>query len=177
MLLRQIAVEPDAIIAPAIDETPAKGELPRLYAARMADEKARAVAPGFPDSLILACDTTVALGRRILPPADSAEAVARCLALLSGRRHQVISAVTLLLPGGIARRRLVATTVRFCRLTPDQIAAYGAAGEGQGKAGGYAIQGRAAAFVSLLSGSYTGVVGLPLYETRQLLGGAGYPAR
>ena len=173
-LLAQIGVVPDAIHSPDIDETPFKGELPRVYALRMAEEKARAV-PRAEGTMILAGDTTVALGRRILPPAETDELVATLVAMLSGRRHHVWSAVALIDVHGKMRSRITDTTVRFKRLSDDELTAYVACGEGRGKAGGYAIQGRAAALVDFLSGSYSGVVGLPLYEVRTLLQSAGYP--
>ena len=173
-LLAQIGVTPDAIQSPDIDETPRKGELPRVYALRMAEEKARAVA--WPDGhMVLAGDTTVALGRRVLPPADSDAMVAELVGKLSGRRHHVWSAVALIDTEGRMRSRITDTIVRFKRLSDAECAAYVESGEGLGKAGGYAIQGRAAALVDFLSGSYTGVVGLPLYEVRALLRAAGYP--
>lgn len=173
-LLAQIGVTPDVIDAPHIDEHPLKAELPRLYARRMAREKAQAVAPRHPGALVLACDTTVAPGRRIMPPALDEATVAACLALLSGRRHRVISAVALVLPDGRLRERAVESIVQFKRLSAAEIASYTACGEGIGKAAGYAIQGRAGAFVSFLSGSYSAVVGLPLHETSQLLKAAGH---
>ena len=172
-LLAQIGIVPARIAAPGIDETPEKGELPRPYAERMAAEKAQAVerAPG---ECVLAGDTTVAAGRRILPQAESAEDVARFLKLLSGRRHRVFSAVALVDMAGRLRTRTAESIVRFKRLHAGEIAAYAASGEGVGKAGGYAVQGRAGAFIPFLSGSYSGVVGLPLYETRTLLASAGF---
>jgi septum formation protein len=124
---------------------------------------------------VLAADTVVALGRRILPKPDDAAGSRACLAMLSGRRHLVLTAVVLIAPGGARSQRLSTTAVAFARLTEAQLDAYATSGEGVGKAGGYAIQGRAAAFVRLLSGSYSGVVGLPLFETAQLLRGRGYP--
>jgi septum formation protein len=174
-LLRQLGLEPDAVHAPDIDETPHRGEVPRIYAQRMAQEKAATVAPRFPGCLILACDTTVALGRRILPPAESDSVVAQCLALLSGRRHRVYSAVTLRSADGRIFNRQSISTVRFKRLSQAEIDAYVASREGLGKAGGYAIQGRAAGLIDFLSGSYTGIVGLPLYEVRQMLAAAAVP--
>jgi septum formation protein len=172
-LLARIGVVPDEVAPAEIDETPRKGELPALYACRMAAEKAAAVSR--PGALVLAADTVVAVGRRILPKAED-EAVARAaLSLLSGRRHRVLSAVTLVDAGGRARQRLSATIVAFKRLASDELDAYLAGGEWRGKAGGYAIQGRAEALVRMVSGSHSGVVGLPLYETRALLRAAGYP--
>ncbi len=172
-LLAQIGVTPDLIHSPDIDETPRKGELPRVYALRMAEEKARAV-PRPDGAMVLAGDTTVALGRRVLPPADSDAMVSELVGQLSGRRHHVWSAVAFIDADGKMRSRISDTTVRFKRLSDAELAAYVACGEGLGKAGGYAIQGRAAALVDFLSGSYSGVVGLPLYEVRTLLKSAGY---
>lgn len=173
-LLARIGVVPDRVAAPDIDETPRKGELPRAYALRLAEEKARAVARA-DDEIVLAGDTTIALGRRILPPADT-EAVQRdLLAKLSGRRHHCLSAVCLIGLDGRARLRLSDTVVAFKRLSDAEIDRYLACGEGLGKAGGYAIQGRAEAFVRFISGTHSGVVGLPLYDTRALLESTGYP--
>ncbi len=170
-LLRQIGVVPDRIVAPAIDETPAKDELPRELARRLARQKAAAVAD--PAAHVLAADTVVAAGRRVLPKAATEAEARACLDLLSGRRHRVFSAVVLRAPDGRASERVVETAVAFLRLTEAQKRAYLATGEWQDKAGGYAIQGRAAAFVRFLSGSHSGVVGLPLFETAQLLRGPG----
>lgn len=172
-LLARLGVTPDAVRPAEIDETPRRSELPAAYACRMAAEKAAAVAA--PGSLVLAADTVVAAGRRILPKThDEAEARAT-LALLSGRRHTVLSAVTLMDRMGEARHRLSTSIVAFKRLSDDEIAAYIASDEWRGKAGAYAIQGRAEALVRFLSGSHSGVMGLPLYETRVLLRAAGYP--
>lgn len=173
-LLARIGVAPDRIAAPDIDEAPLPGELPRVYALRLAEEKARAVARA-EDEIVVAGDTTIALGRRILPPADTADVQRELLRALSGRRHHCLSAVCLIGIDGRARTRLSDTIVAFKRLTDAEIDGYLACGEGLGKAGGYAIQGRAEAFVRFLSGSYSGVVGLPLFETRALLESAGYP--
>ncbi|TCD04918.1 septum formation protein Maf [Erythrobacteraceae bacterium CFH 75059] len=173
-LLAQIGVTPDRIVSPDIDETPARDEKPAAYAQRLAREKAAAVARN-PGEIVLAGDTTVALGRRILGQAHDAGEVARCLKMLSGRRHTVHSAITVIALDGQARHRLSSTIVRFKRLTEDEIACYAACGEGVGKAGGYAVQGRAAGFVDFLAGSPSGVVGLPLFETRALLRAAGLP--
>ena len=171
-LLARIGVVPDLILPAEIDETPLKDELPRLLAERLAKQKALAV--DVPDALVLAADTVVGVGRRILgKPADLHEA-RRFLALLSGRRHRVYTGLVLRSPDGKLRRRLVESCVTFQRLTEAQIDAYLASGEGAGKAGGYAIQGQAEAFVRFLSGSYSNVVGLPLYETAQLLRGVGW---
>jgi septum formation protein len=172
-LLARIGVVPDGVVPAEIDETPQKGELPIAYARRMAAAKAAAVAE--PGALTLAADTVVALGRRILPKAESEDEARAGLALLSGRRHRVLSAVTLIDPAGRARHRLSVSVVAFKRLAEDELAAYLAGGEWRGKAGGYAIQGRAEALVRMLRGSHSGVIGLPLYETRALLRAAGYP--
>jgi septum formation protein len=172
-LLARLGVVPDAVLPADIDETPRKGELPPAYAARMAAEKAAAAAA--PGSLVLAADTVVAAGRRILPKTETEAEARAALSLLSGRRHRVHSAVTLVDGEGRARHRLSTSIVAFKRLSEDELAAYLAAGEWRGKAGGYAIQGRAEALVRFLSGSHSGVMGLPLYETRALLRAAGYP--
>ncbi|MBN8926339.1 MAG: septum formation protein Maf [Rhodospirillales bacterium 69-11] len=171
-LLAQIGLTPDQVVAPDIDETPLRDELPRAHAQRLARGKAAAIAT--PDAFVLAADTVVGAGRRILPKADTEADIRRCLALLSGRRHRVTTAVVLRHPDGRATERLVESIVAFARLTDAQIDAYVASGEGVGKAGGYAIQGRAASFIRFLSGSHSNVVGLPLYETAQLLRGAGW---
>ncbi len=170
-LLAQIGIVPERVISPDIDETPLRDELPRDCARRLARAKAAAVeAPG---AFVLAADTVVAAGRRILPKAESEIELRRCLALLSGRRHRVLTSVVLRLPDARTSERLVQSVVAFARLTGRQIEDYVASEEWHGKAGGYAIQGRAAAFVTFLSGSYSNVVGLPLFETAQLLRGAG----
>ena len=169
-LLARIGVMPDHVIPAEIDETPLKAELPRQLAARLALGKAVAR----PDALVLAADTVVGVGRRILgKPADAAEAQ-RFLELLSGRRHHVHTGVVLRQPDGRLSRRLVSSVVAFQRLTAQQVAAYLETGEWRGKAGGYAIQGRAEMFVRFLSGSHSNVVGLPLFETAQLLRGCGW---
>jgi septum formation protein len=172
-LLARLGVVPDEVIPADLDETPLKGELPAVYAQRMAAQKAAMVSA--PGSLILACDTVVAAGRRILPKAEREEEARASLTLLSGRRHRVHSAVTLTDAEGQARHRLSTTIVAFKRLAEEELAAYLAGGEWRGKAGGYAIQGSAEALVRSLSGSHSGVIGLPLYETRTLLRSAGYP--
>ncbi len=173
-LLAQLGIEPDRIAPAAIDETPLPGELPRPLARRLARAKAEAAAE--PGAYTLAADTVVAAGRRILPkPATLVEAE-RCLRLLSGRRHRVYTAIALIDPAGRLRERLCESIVTFARLSDAARRAYLASGEWQGKAGGYAIQGLAAGFVRALSGSYSGVVGLPLYETAQLLQGLGWRA-
>ena len=172
-LLAQIGIAPDAVDPADIDESPLKGELPEPYAARMAAEKARAVASRHPGAAILSGDTVVACGRRILPKAEDEVTARQCLALLSGRRHRVHSAVTLIAPDGTERHRLSTSIVAFKPLHPTEIDAYVAGGEWRGKAGGYAIQGEAAGLIRWMSGSPSGVVGLPLYETRALLVAAG----
>jgi septum formation protein len=172
-LLARLGIEPAAVMATDIDETPAKGELPRDYARRMAREKASAANGG--TSYILAGDTVVALGRRILPKAEDAATARRCLELMSGRRHRVLSAIALKAPDGAFRERLSETIVRFKPLTTSEIDAYVASGEWHGKAGGYAIQGAAEGLIVAIAGSHSGVVGLPLYETRALLRAAGFP--
>jgi septum formation protein len=172
-LLARLGVVPDAVVPAEIDETPRKGELPAPYAERMAAQKARAVAA--PGSLILAADTVVAAGRRILPKTEDEAEARAALALLSGRRHRVLSAVTVIDAEGRARHRLSTSIVAFKRLSDEELAAYLRSGEWRGKAGGYAIQGRAEALVRFLSGSHSGVMGLPLYETRALLRAAGFP--
>jgi septum formation protein len=172
-LLARIGVVPNTISPADINETPLKGEAPRRLAARLAAAKA-AAAPAPPDAVVLAADTVIGLGRRILPKPATEEEARRCLEMLSGRRHQVATGVALRLPDRRMRQRLVLTAVAFQRLTPAQIEDYVARGEWRGKAGGYAIQGRAECFVRFLSGSHSSVVGLPLFETAQLLRGAGW---
>jgi septum formation protein len=171
-LLRQIGIEPAAIEPAELDETPRKEELPRVYALRLAQAKAKAVAARHPTAVVLGADTVVACGRRILPKAEDEATARRCLELLSGRRHRVLGGVCVI-GGGKARSALVTTVLRFKRLSEVEIDAYLATGEWHGKAGGYAIQGRAAVFVSFLSGSYSNVVGLPLHETAALLRASG----
>jgi septum formation protein len=173
-LLARIGVEPSRIALPDIDESPNKGEIPRVYALRMATEKALAV-PRNDGEIILAGDTTVAVGRRILQQANDADTQRAFLQLLSGRRHHVLSAVAVIDAQGTLRSRISDSIVRFKRLGNDEIEAYIACGEGLGKAGGYAIQGRAEALIDWMAGSHSGVIGLPLYETRNLLLAAGYP--
>jgi septum formation protein len=172
-LLAQIGVVPAEVRPADIDETPGKTELPRPYCARMAAEKAQAV-DAAPDDLVLAADTTVALGRRILGKPATAGEAAEFLLALSGRRHTVITAVALRLGARIWEREVV-TAVKFKRLCDTELNAYLASGEWRGKAGGYGIQGRAGAFVPWIGGSFSAVVGLPLAETAALLEGAGYP--
>ena len=168
-LLRQVGLEPAAIDPADIDETPLTGELPRAYALRMARAKLAVVKERHAGALVLAADSVVVCGRRILPKAESEAEARLCLSKMSGRRHRVLGGVAVAAPGGKVRTRLVETIVRFKRLEAAEIDAYLASGEWQGKAGGYAIQGRAAAFVAFLSGSYSNVVGLPLFETVALL--------
>ncbi len=172
-LLARIGVVPDAVVPTDTDERPRKGEVPRRLAARLAIAKAAAASVP-PNALVLAADTVVGLGRRVLPKADTEEEARHCLEMLSGRRHQVATGVALRLPDGRLRQRLVLTAVAFQRLTAAQIEDYVLRGEWRGKAGGYAIQGRAECFVRFLSGSHSNVVGLPLFETSQLLRGAGW---
>lgn len=176
-LLRQIGIVPDRVDPADIDETPARGELPASHVVRLAETKARAVGSRHSGAFILAADTVVACGRRILPKAEDEAAARACLELLSGRRHRVHGGVALITPSGDLAIRRVVSHVQFKRLSQAEIDAYLASGEWQGKAGGYAIQGRAGALVPWLSGSYTNIVGLPLYETAQLLAGRGYTNR
>lgn len=178
-LLRQVGIEPDRIEAPDIDETPGKSELPRQHAARLAEAKARAVAGklGEGAGFILAADTVVACGRRILPKAMNEAEAAGCLALLSGRRHRVHGGLCVLAPDGRRSARVVTTMVQLKRLTTDERLDYLIHGEWRGKAGGYAIQGRAAAFVPAINGSYSNVVGLPLVEALAMLQGLGWRRR
>lgn len=176
-LLRQIGVEPDAVAAADLDESPLAKETPRLLALRLARAKAQAVAKDFPNDLVLAADTVVAVGRRVLPKAADAAEVRACLSLLSGRAHRVLTAVAVAAPGGRVGSRLVESRLHFKRLTEADLAAYLASGEGVGKAGGYGVQGLAGRFVMALQGSYSAVVGLPLYETHALLTGLGWRGR
>lgn len=171
-LLARLGVEPDAVAPANIDETPLKGETPRNYAARMGREKARAAHED--GAFVLAGDTVVALGRRILPKAEDRTTAQQCLALLSGRRHRVLSSVVLLHPDGTLREKLSETIVRFKRLSDEELTAYLDCGEWDGKAGGYAIQGAAEGLIAWIEGSHSGVMGLPLYETRTLLKSAGF---
>jgi septum formation protein len=173
-LLRQIGIVPDHVEPADIDETPRRGELPAGHVVRLAEAKARAVWPRYPDAFVLAADTVVACGRRILPKAQDEATARACLDLLSGRRHRVYGGVALLTPGGDLALRRVVSQVTFKRLSEEELSAYLASGEWHGKAGGYAIQGHAAALIPWIAGSYSNVVGLPLYETAQLLAGRGY---
>jgi len=172
-LIARLGLEPDGISPADIDENPLKGELPRPYATRMAREKAQAAASD--DAHVLAGDTVVAVGRRILPKAEDADTARECLALMSGRRHRVLSAIALRAPDGTIRERLSETIVRFKPLHAEEIEAYIESGEWEDKAGGYAIQGRAEGLIAWIEGSHSGVVGLPLFETRALLKSAGFP--
>ncbi|MCA3451607.1 MAG: septum formation inhibitor Maf [Rhodobacter sp.] len=173
-LLAQLGLTPDAVFPPEIDETPQKGELPRPYCARLAREKAAAVPVGGPEDVVLCADTAVALGRRILgKPADAGEAAA-FLTALGGRRHQVITAVAVRRGDRVWSRESV-SAVKMKRLSDAELNSYLDSGEWMGKAGGYAIQGRAGAFIPWISGSFTGIVGLPLAETAALLAAAGCP--
>jgi len=180
-LLQQIGIEPDALLPCDLDETPGKAELPRSLAMRLAREKAQAAAriagtrPELADGYIIGADTVVSVGRRILPKCEIASEAAQCLRLLSGRAHRVHTAVCVITPKGGERHKLVETRVRFKRLSSSEIEIYLGIGEWRGKAGGYAIQGLAGAFALKLVGSYSSVVGLPLYETMSLLVGEGYP--
>ncbi len=171
-LIGRLGIEPDAIAPADIDEAPAKDELPRDYTVRMAREKAEAAAHA--DAYVLAGDTVVAAGRRILPKAEDEATARRCLELLSGRRHTVLSAIALRAPDGVVREKLSTTQVKFKRLSAEELDAYLAGGEWDGKAGGYAIQGSAEGLISWIQGSHSGVVGLPLFETRALLKAAGF---
>lgn len=174
-LLARIGVVPHAVDPADLDEMPLKAERPAAHAVRLAAAKAQAVAARHPGAHVLGADTVVGVGIRILPKAEDEATARRCLALLSGRRHRVLSAVTLIAPDGSARHRLSTSIVAFKVLTAAEIDAYLAGGEWRGKAGGYAIQGAAEAYVRFLSGSHSGVVGLPLFETRALLVAAGFP--
>ncbi len=171
-LIARLGIEPVRVAPADIDESPRKAEVPRDYAARMAREKAAAAADE--NAYVLAGDTVVAAGRRILPKAEDEATARRCLELLSGRRHRVLSAIALRAPDGTMRERLSETQVRFKRLSEEEMAAYLAGGEWHGKAGGYAIQGSAEGLIAWIGGSHSGVVGLPLFETRALLKAAGF---
>jgi septum formation protein len=173
-LLARIGVTPDAVIPADVDESVPRGELPREHALRLAGEKAQAVAAKEPDALVLAADTVVAVGRRILPKVEDEATLRQCMALLSGRRHRVLTGVALALPGGGTRSRVVETMIAIKRLTAQEVDYYAAHGEWRGKAGGYALQGYGEVYVRHLAGSYSNVVGLPLAETRHLLKSAGF---
>ena len=179
-LLQQLDIEPVALIPADIDETQHRNESPRALSVRLATEKAKrahdlvARRAELAGSFILAADTVVCVGRRVLPKCEVSEEAEECLRLLSGRAHRVYTGVTLILPSGATRQRIVDTRVRFKRLSSSELSAYVASGEWRGKAGGYAIQGRAAAFVVKIVGSHSAVIGLPLYETSTLLQGSGF---
>lgn len=176
-LLRQVGVEPDRVVATDIDEGLLKGETPRLHAVRLAREKAAAGAAAAPGAYVVAADTVVAVGRRVLPKAETQGQARECLKLLSGRAHRVLTAVAVVAPDGRCSSRLVETRVRFKRFSAVETEAYLESDEWRGKAGGYGVQGRAGAFVLELQGSYPAVVGLPLYETLSLLEGLGWRPR
>ena len=168
-LLARLGLAPDTVAPADIDETEAPGELPRALALRLATEKGRAVAPTHPGAVILSADTVVAVGRRVLPKTEHPDEARACLDLLSGRAHRVLTGVAVTAPDGTERTRLSETRVKVKRLSDAERDAYLASGEWRGKAGGYGIQGFFEGFILSLSGSYSGVVGLPLYETRGLL--------
>ena len=180
-LLNQAGIEPDSLQPTEVDEIPVKGELPRALANRLAKTKAQAALASVKideelrGSYILAADTVVAVGRRVMPKAEMLDEAAACLRLLSGRNHRVYTGICLVTPRETFRQRLIETRVRFKRLSTEDVEAYLASGEWRGKAGGYAVQGLAGTFVVKMVGSYTNVVGLPLYETMSLLGGEGFP--
>ena len=174
-LLARIGVTPDHVQPADIDESVPRGELPRAHALRLAREKAAAVAELFPDDLVLAADTVVAVGRRILPKVEDEATLRACMKLLSGRRHRVLTGVALAGPDGAMRERLVETMIAMKRLSAEEIDYYASHGEWHGKAGGYALQGYGEVYVRHIAGSYSNVVGLPVAETRHLLKAAGYP--
>jgi len=174
-LLARIGVTPDAVLPADVDESVPKGELPRQHALRLAREKAEAVALKDPEALVLAADTGVAVGRRILPKVEDGATLRACMKLLSGRRHRVLTGVALAIPGNRMRERLVETMIAMKRLSTQEIDYYASHGEWRGKAGGYALQGYGEVYVRHIAGSYSNVVGLPLAETRVLLKSAGYP--
>lgn len=173
-LLRQIGIDPDRIAPADINETPYKDEQPIPYVKRMAEEKALEIYKEHKSSIIIASDTIVVLGKRILQKAETEEEARKFLELLSGRRHKVISAVTIICPKGKVRNKLVTSVIKFKRLSQYEINEYITSGEWEDKAGAYAIQGLAAKYISFISGSYSNIVGLPLHETAKLLRGAGY---
>ena len=175
-LLAQAGITPDAVDPADIDETPHPSELPRAHALRLARDKAAIVAARHPESFVLAADTVVGVGRRILPKTETEASACDCLKLLSGRAHRVFTGVCLVAPGGVPSARVVEARVQVRRLSEQDIATYLASGEWQGKAGGYAIQGLASAYIPKIIGSYTAIVGLPLAETANMLAGAGYSA-
>ncbi len=174
-LLAKLELVPDAVVPADIDESARAGELPRDHAARLCQEKAQAVAALHPDAIVLAADTVVAVGRRILPKVEDEATLRRCMALLSGRRHRVLTGVSIVAPGGAVRSRVVETTIAMKRLAPSEIDHYASLGEWRGKAGGYALQGYGEVYVRHIAGSWSNVVGLPLAETRVMLQAAGLP--
>ena len=174
-LLARIGVTPDAVLPADIDESVPRGELPRHHAQRLAREKAAVVARNETDALVLAADTVVAVGRRILPKVEDEDTLRQCMKLLSGRRHRVLTGIALAIPGKPMRERLVETMIAMKRLSEEEIDYYASHGEWRGKAGGYALQGYGEVYVRHIAGSYSNVVGLPLAETRVLLKSAGYP--
>ena len=174
-LLARIGVVPDAVVPADIDESVPRGEIPRDHARRLAREKAEAVAASERDALVLAADTVVAVGRRILPKVEDEATLRACMKLLSGRRHRVLTGVALAIPGNGIRERLGETMIAMKRLSTEEIDYYASHGEWRGKAGGYALQGYGEVYVRHIAGSYSNVVGLPLAETRMLLKSAGYP--
>lgn len=173
-LLRQIGIDPDKVDPPDVDEAQRKGETPLAMTRRLAEDKASSAATRNPEAFVLAADTVVVCGRRVLPKPPDEAAARRCLETLSGRGHRVLGGLCVIAPDGRRAVRAIVTAVRFKRLTVREIERYIAGGEWHGRAGGYAIQGTAAAFVKRINGSYTNVVGLPLYETVRLLGGLGF---
>ncbi len=173
-LLARIGVVPDGVIPADVDESVPKGEIPRQHAQRLAREKAEVVAAKETDALVLAADTVVAVGRRILPKVEDEETLRACMRLLSGRRHRVLTGVALAIPTKAIRERLVETMIAMKRISPEEIEYYASHGEWHGKAGGYALQGYGEVYVRHIAGSYSNVVGLPLAETRVLLKSAGY---
>ena len=174
-LLERIGVIPDAVVPADVDEGVPRGELPRAHAQRLAREKAQAISAKEADALVLAADTVVAVGRRILPKVEDEQTLRACMRLLSGRRHRVLTGVALAIPGRGVRERLVETMIAMKRLSDEEIDHYASHGEWRGKAGGYALQGYGEVYVRHIAGSYSNVVGLPLAETRVLLKSAGYP--
>ena len=174
-LLERIGITPDAVLPADVDESVPRGELPRVHAQRLAREKARAISAKEADALVLAADTVVAVGRRILPKVEDEQTLRACMRLLSGRRHRVLTGVALAIPGRGVRERLVETMIAMKRLSDEEIDYYASHGEWRGKAGGYALQGYGEVYVRHIAGSYSNVVGLPLAETRVLLKSAGYP--
>src|SRR4029453_9785423 len=173
-LLARIGIHPDLVVPADIDESVLPGELPRDHALRLARQKAEAVAAAHPDALVLAADTVVAVGRRILPKVEDEATLRACMKLLSGRRHRVLTGVALAVPGHGVRERLGETMIAMKRLSDEEIDYYAGHGEWRGKAGGYALQGYGEVYVRHIAGSYSNVVGLPLGETRQMLKSAGY---